>query len=571
VGRFLQQRAQRAAGDSAELLHSLSPRSARVLDPDGTAREVPAESLVPGALLEVRAGETLAADGLVTEGRSELDLSLLTGESRLAPARPGDRVFAGTVNRAGLLRVEVERSGEVTRLAQLVREVERGARRRAPVVALADRLAGGFVAVVLALAAVTFAIWLHRGAAFATDQAIALLIVTCPCALALATPLAVTVAIGRAARAGILVKHGAALEALARPSRLVLDKTGTLTEGRAVLVRWRGPEDLRPLVLALERHVTHPLAIALRQAWPAIETPPARDVTVTIGGGVEGEVSGRRLVVGSPAFVAERVGAGDDVASAGGAPASAAAGLDRDGGERPAPEPLGRPGETPVLVAVDGRIEARAWFADAIRADAPEALARLRARGWRTRLLSGDDPVVVAEVGTRLGFAGDERRGGASPEDKLAEIEKLAAHGPVVMVGDGVNDAAAIARATVGVGVHGGAEASLAAADVFLARPGLAGLVALTEGAARTLRVIRRNLAFSIAYNLLGAGLAIAGLVNPLVAAILMPASSLTVVIASWRSRTFDGAPSAAATARAPGAVVPEPLEPALGAAGSRP
>jgi Cu2+-exporting ATPase len=515
VGRFLQQRAQRAATDSAELLYALSPAVARVVTDAGAVREIPAEALLPGMTMVVRPGDTLPADGTVIEGASDLDLSLLTGETRPVPAAPGERVWAGTLNRTSPLRVRVDEAGEASRLGRMLREVESGARRRAPVVRTADRLAGAFVGIVLGLAAVTFVAWSRVDPTRAADHAIALLIVTCPCALALATPLAVTVAIGRAARAGILVKGGDALESLARPGRLVLDKTGTVTEGRVRLAAWEGPDDVRPLVLALEQHSTHPLAAGFRAAWPELEVPEASEVRSRAGGGVEGRVAGRGVAVGSPGFVRDRALAPEP------GPGAACGAL------------------TPVWVAVDGRVVARAGFDDPIRRDAAAALAALRARGWRLSLLSGDEATVVARVGEALGFAPADRRGGASPEAKLAAIEAAAGEGPVVMVGDGVNDAAAIARASVGVGVHGGAEACLAAADVYLAREGLAPLVALIEGAGRTLEVIRRNIGFSLAYNLVGAALAIAGRIDPLIAALLMPASSLTVVVHSWLGRTF--------------------------------
>jgi Cu2+-exporting ATPase len=384
------------------------------------------------------------------------------------------------------------------------------------VVRTADRLAGWFVAAVLVLALGTLLLWLRLDPSRALDNAIALLIVTCPCALALATPLAVTVAIGRAARAGILIKGGDALEALARPGRMVLDKTGTVTEGRVALERWEGPEWGKPLVLALERHSAHPLAAGFAAAWPRVAAAAAADVTHTPGGGMEGTAEGRAVVVGSPAFVAARLG-------------------------DPVPEAPEDPRRTPVVVAVDGQVVARAGFADPLREDAADSLADLRERGWSLRLLSGDHPAVVAEVGARLGFEPGDCEGGASPEDKLRLVDRLEREqGPIVMVGDGVNDAAAMARASVGVGMRGGAEACLAVADVFLARPGLASLVALDEGARRTLAVIRRNIAFSLVYNVAGAGLAVAGVIDPLIAAILMPASSLTVVLASWHGRTFQ-------------------------------
>lgn len=518
AGRFLQRRAQRAATDSAELLHGLSPSVARVIEGSAT-REVPVEALLPGMCLEVRAGETIPADGRVTAGRSSLDLSLLTGESRPAAVGAGEAVFAGTLNLATTLQVQIERSGEETRLGRLLRSIEEGARRRAPIVRLADQLAGRFVAVVLGVAAATWVFWLPRDASAALDHAIALLIVTCPCALALATPLAVTAAIGRAAREGILIKGGDALERLARPGLILLDKTGTLTEGRTALERWDGGDALRPAVLALERHATHPVAEGFRAAWPEVEPRNASDVRVTLGGGVEGMVDGRLVLVGSPGFVASR--------------ATAA--------RPPATEGTAR--LTPVWVAVDGHVVARAGFADPIRPEAARVLATLRERGWRPRLLSGDDPAVAAEVGRALGFAPEDCRGGATPEDKRRAVEEASRLGPVVMVGDGVNDAAAIASASVGIGMRGGAEACLAAADVFLARPGLDPLLRLLCGSRRTLDVIRRGIAFSLVYNLAGAALAVTGVVDPLIAAILMPASSISVVLASWWGRTFQGDP----------------------------
>ncbi len=514
VGRFLQQRAHRSATDSAELLHSLSPSTARLAEGE-TTQEVPAEALLPGMVIEVRPGETVAADGVVARGTSTLDLSLLTGETRPVRVAEGETVYAGTVNQSATLRVKVTQAGESSRVGRILGEVEAAARRRAPAVLLADRIAAIFVGVILVLAAVTYVVWLRRNPAEAADNAIALLIVTCPCALALATPLAITMTIGRAARQGILVKGGATLELLARPGVLYLDKTGTLTEGQTTLAAFDGPEWVKPLVLALEAHSPHPVAAGFRAAWGEVTAGEATSVTHA-NGGIEGDVDGRRVVVGKPAFVAAR--AGDA--------ALAAAATDD--------------GLTPVVVAVDGTVIARAGFGDRVRPEARVALDRLRARGWALRILSGDDPRVVAQVGAQLGVPEADCEGGASPERKLAVVEAAAASGDrVVMVGDGINDAAAIACATVGVGVRGGAEACLAAADVFLARPGLAPLVDLLEGAPRTLRVIRRNLAFSLMYNAVGVALAVTGVLNPLIAAILMPLSSITVISSSWLARPF--------------------------------
>ncbi len=514
VGRFLQQRAQRAAADSAELLHGLTPSTAHLVVGE-SIEEVPAESLVPDALVLVRAGDRFPTDGIVLDGCSGVDMALLTGESAPVSVRPGSPVYAGTTNTSAAVRVRVTEAGETTRLGRILQELEAAMSRRAPVVHTTDRLAGWFVAAVLVLSAATYLIWLQIDPTVAVDHAIALLIVTCPCALALATPLTMTVAIGRAAKAGMLIRGGDALEVLARPATMLLDKTGTLTEGRLRLTDWHGDDALRGAVLALEQHSNHPLGSAFARAWPASNAAEVSEVRQTVGGGITGRVAGQDVVVGSPAFVLAR--AFDPHRLADSLPAHL----------------------TPVLVATGGVVRGAAGFGDPIRPDSAAALAALRRGGWRIGILSGDAPGVVAAAAAALGVSGADAKGGAAPETKLAEVERHLAAGPVVMVGDGVNDALAIGRASVGIGVRGGAEACLAAADVFLARPGLTPLVDLIEGADRTLRVIRRNIAVSIGYNLIGAALAISGTINPLIAAIMMPVSSLTVTLLAWRSQTF--------------------------------
>ncbi len=521
-GRFLQNRGQRAAADAAELLGSLAPNAARVIDESGE-RELPVEALLPGMVMTVRAGETFAADGDVTAGRSATDCSLLTGETRPEGVGIGSPVYAGTVNLTGPLMVKVTHSGEMSRLGALLRRMEESTRRRAPVVQLANTIAGWFVAVVLVLAVVAYVYGLRHDPARALDNAIALLVVTCPCALGLATPLAITVAIGRAAKGGILIKGGDAIEALNRPGLILLDKTGTVTEGRVRLVRWEGAEQVKPLVAALERGSNHPIAIAVQQAWPVIGMLDAANVRQTAGGGIEGDVGGVHVIVGSPVFVARRIGAQDQAPDV-------------------RIEAYAEEGLTPVWITVNGSVVARAGFGDPVRGDARVSIDRLRALGWRVALLSGDHPAVVRGTAQLLGIDLADATGGASPEEKLRRVEDARARGTVLMVGDGVNDAAAIAAATVGVGVHGGAEASMSAADVYLSRPGLAPLVELVEGSRRTMLVIRNNILFSIAYNVLGATLALLGLLDPLIAAVLMPISSLSVVLASWRSHTFDAA-----------------------------
>ncbi|MEO8619824.1 MAG: heavy metal translocating P-type ATPase metal-binding domain-containing protein [bacterium] len=547
TGRFLQQRGQRAATDAAELLFSLAPSTAHVVDSDGTEREVPAVALLPGMEVQVRAGESFPADGTVTVGSTRVNASLLTGESRPVSVTSGEAVFAGTLNISAPVRVRVDVAGETSRLATLLHQVEESMQRKAPVVAFANRMAGWFVAAVLALAVITFVIWYPRDPARAWDNAIALLIVTCPCALALATPLAVPLAGGRAARAGIFIKGGDALELLSHAGTLVIDKTGTVTEGRTALVEWLGDTWMQPLVLALEAGSSHPLASGFRRAWPSIAVPVAEDVTHHSGGGITGRVAGRDVVVGSPRFVASRVS-----------------------GHSAFVARLNDPTLTPVFVAVDGQVVAAAGLGDKVRDDARTSLDAVRSRGWRTTMLSGDDAAVAAAVGARLGFAPPDAIGGATPEQKLAFIHDLrasvtaqsrATRGAIVMVGDGVNDAAAIAAADVGIGVHGGAEASLATAAVHLATPGLEPLVRLVDGAGRTMRVIHRNIALSLAYNLLGATLAMTGMISPLIAAIMMPASSLTVVLGSWLGKTFEVPAQSDAMNGSEGAAIDAPME----------
>ena len=520
VGRFVQRRQQRRAARATELLFSLAPSTARVVD-GGLVREVPVDALRPGMVVELRAGDTAPADGVVVAGASELDLSLLTGESRPVAVSVDDPVHAGTTSLSGRIEVETRTAGADTRLGRILRLIEDGARRRAPVVLLADRISGWFVVAVLTLAAATAAIWWHVDPGTAVEHAVALLIVSCPCALGLATPLAVSAAVGRAARSGILIKGGDAVETLARPARMILDKTGTLTEGRLAVVRWHGDERLRRLAAATERHTNHPAAAALTAGFDLSELPEPVDAEQHPGRGVTARIEGHDVFVASPAYAEERHGPLPDSL------ATLVADIIDDG-------------LTPVVIGIDGAAAAVAGLGDPIRPDTPDALAAIRDRGWKVEVLSGDHPGTVAAVLRRGGREADRGRGGAAPEDKVERVREAASDGAVAMVGDGVNDAAALAAATVGIGVHGGAEATLAAADVYLTEPGLGPLVRLLDGSRRALGVIRRNLVFSLAYNAVAVTLAMMGHMHPLTAAVLMPLSSITVVISSYRARTFE-------------------------------
>jgi Cu2+-exporting ATPase len=519
VGRFLQRRQQRLAASSTELLFSIAPATARLVDSEGV-REVPLEALSPGNTVEIRAGDSIPADGSVIEGSSTLDRSLLTGESLPEPVAAGDPVHAGTTNLGGRLLVEVRVTGEGTRVGRLMRLVEEGAMRRAPVVLLADRISGWFVAIVLALAAITLGVWLKLDPEHAVGHAVALLIVSCPCALGLATPLAVSAAIGHAARKKILIKGGDALENLAHPGRMLLDKTGTLTEGRLGVVRWWGDEGVKPMVAAIERHSAHPVARALSSGLTEGEVPEAREVQEITGAGISGLCDGHHIVVASTSHLMREFGGFHEEAKV-------------------AADSFADEGLSPVAVAVDEQVVAVAGIGDPLRHDSAESVAAIRDHGWRVEILSGDHPAVVRSIADKVGIDPAAARGGATPEDKLDAVREAATDTTVSMVGDGVNDAAALAAATVGIGVHGGAEAALAAADVYLGRPGLEPVVDLLRGSRRTLGVIRRNLVFSLTYNVVAVSFAITGHMSPLLAAILMPLSSMTVVLSSYRAKTF--------------------------------
>ncbi|HLA64106.1 MAG TPA: heavy metal translocating P-type ATPase, partial [Rhodothermales bacterium] len=441
---------------------------------------------------------------------------VLTGEARPEPVAIGGRVEAGATNLSAPLRVRAERVGEATRVGRLLAWVERGEARRAPVTLLADRIGGGFVLAVFALAAVTAAIWLPAGADHAVAHIVALLVVTCPCALGMATPLTFAVATGRAARRGIFVKSEEAVQRLTEVDTVVLDKTGTLTEGRMTIAAWEGDAYALDLAAAVEAHATHPVAEALVRERGAGALPEAvgeaGDVEAEAGRGVRGRVGSHTVIVGRPDWV-EAVS-----------------------GPLPAPwrEALAgwaAEGHTPVAVAVDGVPAAVLAVGDRLRADAAALVAQLEGSGKRVLILSGDHPAAVAAVAARLGLAPERAHGGVSPEGKRDAVAAMQAEGRVVlMVGDGVNDAAALRQADVGAAVGGGTTASLVAADLFLTRPGVAPLLDALDGARLALRTVRRVLTLSLVYNAVGAAAAMAGLVTPLVAAAAMPVSSLAVV-----------------------------------------
>lgn len=528
--RQLQRSAQRAALERADSLRGVAfVEFARRVDgtgPDAVVVEVPLTALSAGDRVEVRSGELVPVDGVVLDGRSSLDNAVLTGEAVPVPIAPGDTVTAGATNLGAKLVVRVDATGARTRVGALLAVVEDALSRKPALVQTTDVLARRFVQVLLVLALGTLAVvGVRHGLDTAMLRVVALLVVSCPCALGLAVPLATSVALLRAARAGIFVKNPDVFAHLRHVDTVFVDKTGTLTEGRAAIVRWLGDDRAFQLARALETESTHPVAQAFqRAAARGLHLVPAVDDACEIAGlGIDGLVDGHRVRVGSWAHVA-----GDTTPAADWA--DAAHGLIAEG-------------LSPVFVAVDGAIAGLAGIGDALRRDAHETVTALRARGVRVRILSGDHADVVARVGRSLGLDAADALGGLTPEDKRAIVAAAAASrtapGAIVMVGDGVNDSAALALADVGIAVHGGTGASIVAADVVLTREGLRPVVDLLTGARRLDGVITRNIRFSLVYNLAVSSLAIAGFVGPLLAAVLMPASSLTVVLSSTLTRTF--------------------------------
>lgn len=534
VGRFIQYRQQRRADDAVELLFSLTPTSCRRVQSSGDleqrVEQVPIEAVQVGDLLEVRAGELLPADGVIESGNASVIASLITGESRPVAVGKGDMVCAGSQLADATIRVRVSALGEASRVGKLMALVQQGVADKPAIVALTDRVAGWFVVTVSTIALMVFAAWSVIDVGAAVDHTVALLIVACPCALGLATPLTLAVAIGRSARRDILIKSGAVFDRLSKPGRLLLDKTGTLTRGAMRVQAWHGDESIQALVAEIERHAPHPIARALVSAYggeemPAEDRAQISDVKVA-GRGITAQTHRGVIHIGSRQYLAQ-LGIGVPKAY-------------QSLAERSAKQAC-----TPVLIAEAGRVIALVAVGDALHADAERSLRQLEQWGWRISMLTGDEESVAQQVAEAVGLDADAVAAGVSPEEKLAAAQHQNRDEPVVMVGDGVNDAAALAAADVGVAVSGGAEPSLAAADVYLARPGLSGLVDLIASARRTRRVIRRNLAVSLTYNAVAVGLAAAGLINPLVAAVLMPLSSATVLALAIGGQGFADRPKA--------------------------
>jgi len=532
LGQVLELRARRRTRAAVRALLDLTPRRARRFRESGIEEEVPIERLRPGDRLRVRPGERVPADGVVLEGRSGVDESMLTGEPIPVEKGPGARVSAATLNGAGGFVMRVERVGSETLLGQIVRLVSEAQRTRAPIQRLVDRVAAVFVPIVIVVALLTLIAWVVFGPAPALTHgfiaAIAVLIVACPCALGLATPMSIMVATGRGARVGVLVREAEALETLTRIDTLLVDKTGTLTEGKprvteVVVVAARQEAELLALAAGLERSSEHPLAAAILEAAVArsIAPAPVSDFSVVPGRGVTGSVDGGRVILGNAALLEQE---GVDLAVL-----------------EVSAERFAREGRTIVYLAVAGEAIGFLGIADPVKPTAREAIQLLRADGLRILMATGDGPDTAETVARQVGI--DEVRAGLLPAEKSALVDGLTRERRIVaMAGDGINDAPALARAAVGIAMGTGTDVAIQHAGVVLVRGDLRGVIRARRLARATHRNIRQNLFFAFLYNAVGIPIAAGVLypatgimLSPMFASAAMSLSSVSVIVNALR------------------------------------
>jgi Cu+-exporting ATPase len=534
LGQVLELRARAATSSAIRALLGLAPKTARVIHPDGSEADVPLDQVHRGQRLRVRPGEIIPVDGIVEEGSSAVDESMVTGESLPVEKAPGTRVTGGTVNATGSFILRAERVGSETLLAQIVRLVAEAQRSRAPIQRLADTVAAYFTPGVMVVALLTFVAWTAWGPeprlAYALVNAVAVLIIACPCALGLATPMSIMVGTGRGATTGVLIRDAAALETLARVDTLVVDKTGTLTEGKPRLIAvktrtgWSEP-DVLTLAASLERASEHPLASAIVAAAREknLALAGVSDFRSITGKGVAGTVHGRRVALGNAALFDE-LGIG-------------ARALDA------LAESLRRDGQTTILVAVDAAPAGVLGVADPVKASTPEAIRILQAEGVRVVMLTGDNATAAAAVAGKLAIR--DFQAGVLPQAKGALVKRLQSEGRVVaMAGDGINDAPALAQADVGIAMGTGTHVAMETAGVTLVKGDLRAIARARRLSHATLRNIRQNLLFAFLYNALGVPIA-AGvlypwtglLLNPMIASAAMTFSSVSVISNALRLR----------------------------------
>ncbi len=537
LGQMLELRAREQTSGAIRALLNLAPKTARRLKDDGSDEEVSLDAIAVGDRLRVRPGEKVPVDGEVIEGRSSLDESMVTGESMPVTKEPGAKVIGGTLNATGSLVMRAEKVGRDTMLARIVQMVAEAQRSRAPIQRLADQVAGYFVPTVIAIALAAFAAWAIFGPeprlAFGLVAAVTVLIIACPCALGLATPMSIMVGVGRGAQAGVLIKNAEALERLERIDTLVVDKTGTLTEGKPKVVSivpatGFGEDDVLRLAASVEAASEHPLALAIVAAARErrLALSDVADFDSPTGKGVVGAVEGRKLALGNARFLGEL----------GIATAALAGEAERQRQE----------GATAIFLGVDGQAAAVFAIADPVKATTAEALRALAQEKIRVVMLTGDNRTTAEAVARRLGIAEVEAE--VLPEQKSAVVEKLRGEGGVVaMAGDGVNDAPALAAAEVGIAMGTGTDVAIESAGVTLLKGDLTGIVRARRLSQATMRNIRQNLFFAFCYNAAGVPIA-AGilypsfgiLLSPIIAAAAMALSSVSVVGNSLRLRRLE-------------------------------
>ncbi len=534
MGQVLEGRARQRTGGALKALLNLAPQTARVLR-DGQEKEVPLDEIQVGDRLRVRPGDSVPVDGSLIEGRSSVDESMITGESLPVEKNPGDALTGGTVNGTGTFLMEAARVGDETVLARIVDLVAQAQRSRAPIQNLADKVAGWFVPTVLTAAVLTFALWTSFGPeprfAYAIACAVAVLIIACPCALGLATPMSIMVGVGRGASDGVLIRDAEAMEQLGKVDTLVVDKTGTLTEGRPKLVKIVAAEgitedDLLRLAAAVEQTSEHPLAAAIVAGARDrnVSIPSATNFESTTGGGVVARVEGREVALGKRGFLEQR-----------NVPDLSA--MD------PRADSLQTEGNTVVFVALDGRFSGLLAIQDPIKKSTAEAVRELHAMGLRILMITGDNQRTAEAVARTLGI--DEVEAGVEPARKHARIEELKREGKIVaMAGDGINDAPALAAAHVGIAMGTGTDVAMESAGVTLVKGDLRGIAKAIRLSRAMMRNIRQNLFFAFAYNALGIPLAAGALypltgtlLNPMIAGAAMSFSSVSVIANALRLR----------------------------------